>query len=313
MNLSIAISFYLTHMRSLGHRFISEGHLLKAFCIGVGDLPLDDIDPGAVLSFFNRTGSVTEYWVKNYHVLSGFYRFAVTRGLVAGSPLPRQIPARTDPAFEPYIYSEAEIKNLLDASPAACAGKCHIEAFVLRALLVLLYGAAMRLGEALSLTMADVDLDRAILQVRETKFFKSRLVPLGRDLTRAMATYVTTRNDRHPPTDEAAFFCFRDGQALTKHTVEGAFRRLRDFAGIRREGGPRHQPRLHDLRHSGAVHRVVAWYRSGADVQDLLPKLATYLGHVDLQATQRYLTMTPELLREASLRFERYAMEVNHG
>ena len=313
MNLSIAISLYLSHMRSLGHKFISEGHLLKAFCKAVGDLPLDSIEPSAVLAFFNQTGSVTEYWVKKYHVLSGFYRFATTCGLVAGSPLPRQIPARTDPAFEPYIYSEAEIKNLLDASPAVCAGKCHIEAFVLRALLVLLYGAALRLGEALSLTMADVDLEKAILQIRGTKFFKSRLVPLGRDLTKVMAAYATTRNDRHPPTDTAAFFCSGDGQALTKPTVESAFRRLRDFVGIRREGGPRRQPRLHDLRHSGVVHRVVAWYRRGADVQDFLPKLATYLGHVDLQGTQRYLTMTPELLREASLRFERYAMEVDHG
>lgn len=313
MNLSMAISLYLSHMRSLGHRFGSEDRLLKAFCMAVGDLPLDGIEPGAVLAFFNRTGSVTEYWVKKYYVLSGFYRFAVMRGLVAISPLPRQIPTRTEPAFEPYIYSEAEIKNLLEASSAACAGKCHIEAYVLRALLVLLYGAALRLGEGLSLTMADVNLDKEILRVRETKFFKSRLVPLGRDLTRALTAYVTKRNDQHPPTDDAPFFLFRDGQALTIHTVESAFRRLRNFAGIRREGGPRHQPRLHDLRHSGVVHRVVAWYRSGADVQDLLPKLATYLGHVDLKGTQRYLTMTPELLREASLRFERYAMEADHA
>ena len=313
MNLSTAISRYLSHMRALGHRFKTEGHLLKAFCEAVGDLPLDDIEAGPVLAFFNRTGSVTEYWVKKHYVLSGFYRFAVTRGLVTRSPLPRQIPARTDPAFEPYIYSEEEIRSLLDASSAACAGKCHIEDYVLRALLLLLYGAALRLSEGLSLSLADVDLDQAILRVRETKFFKSRLVPLGGDLVRAMNAYVTRRNNQHPSTDDTPFFCFRDSQALSIHTVESAFRRQRAFAGIRREGGPRHQPRLHDLRHSGVVHRVVAWYRSGADVQRLLPGLATYLGHVDLQGTQRYLTMTPELLREASLRFERYAMEADHA
>ena len=78
-------------------------------------------------------------------------------------------------------------------------------------------------------------------------------------------------------------------------------------AGIYCEGGPRHQPRLHDLRHSFAVHQLISWYRSGEDLQALLPKLATYLGHVDLSSTQRYLTLTPELFQQASLRFEYYA------
>jgi integrase len=100
---------------------------------------------------------------------------------------------------------------------------------------------------------------------------------------------------------------------LSKSAAESAFRRLRTCAGIQREGGSRRQPRLHDLRHSAAVHRVVAWYRAGVDLQDLLPKLATYLGHVDLSSTQRYLTMTPDLLLEASLRFERYATEADHA
>ena len=80
-----------------------------------------------------------------------------------------------------------------------------------------------------------------------------------------------------------------------------------EHAGIRRDDGARYQPRLHDLRHTAAVHRLIAWYRAGADVQRLLPHLATYLGHVDLASTQRYLTMTPELLQEASRRFEQYA------
>ena len=95
--------------------------------------------------------------------------------------------------------------------------------------------------------------------------------------------------------------------------AERAFVNLRNIAGISREDGARYQPRLHDLRHAMAVHRLVAWYREGADVQRLLPQLATYLGHVDVAATQRYLTMTPELLRQASRRFEGYAKpEVCH-
>ena len=100
---------------------------------------------------------------------------------------------------------------------------------------------------------------------------------------------------------------------MTRQNAEMAFCRLRVRAKVLCEtGGARQQPRLHDLRHSFAVHRLISWYRDGADVQRLLPKLSTYLGHVHISGTQRYLTLTPELLRQASLRFERYAMEPSH-
>lgn len=310
--LSSVISLYLSCRKSEGHRFVTEENVLNAFRKAVGDPPIDGVEAVRVLAFLNGAGPVTEYWIKKYSVLSGLYRFALSRGFVTQSPLPHQIPLRTDPAFVPYIYSEDELRRLLDACPAVCTGRCHIEGYVLRALLVLLYGAALRLGEALSLSLVDVDLSESILRVRDSKF-KSRLVPLGRDLTAAMAEYLLLRNERHPVSEALPYFCCRDGRPVPKHMVEAAFRRARGEAGIKRKGGPRRQPRLHDLRHSGAVHRVVAWYRRGDDVQKLLPKLATYLGHVDLQATQRYLTMTPELLHEASLRFERYAMEANHA
>ena len=108
-------------------------------------------------------------------------------------------------------------------------------------------------------------------------------------------------------------FCKRNGTALTESAVSAAFVRLRTIAGIRRDGGARNQPRMHDLRHSAAVHRVTAWYRCGADLNDLLPKLATYLGHKDLSGTQRYLTMTEDLLTEAGLRFEAFARGMHHG
>jgi integrase/recombinase XerD len=89
--------------------------------------------------------------------------------------------------------------------------------------------------------------------------------------------------------------------------LESAFQQIRVHAGLSREGGPRCQPRLHDLRHTSAVHRLTSWYREGKDVQKLLPQLSVYMGHTHLAATQVYLTVTPELLHEASMRFERYA------
>jgi integrase len=259
----------------------------------------------------NGNGPVTEYWIKKYRVLSGLYRYALARGLAERVPLPSAIPKPTVPAFVPYIYSHEELKRLLDAVPAACAGRVPIEGNVLKTLLLVLYGAGLRIGEALALRLGDVDPDEACLRVCETKFYKSRLVPLGTDLTGVLSEYLAERNESHPSAEQASLFCFRDGSPLSQSAARSAFRRLRAHAGVLREGGARRQPRLHDLRHAAAVHRLIAWYRSGADVQALLPKLATYLGHVDLASTQRYLTLTPELLQQASQRFERYAMEHN--
>jgi site-specific recombinase XerD len=107
---------------------------------------------------------------------------------------------------------------------------------------------------------------------------------------------------------DSLFFVTRDGERVTLQIAERYFDRLRNSAGVHRNDGARYQPRLHDLRHTFTVHRLVSWYRQGADVQRLLPQLSTYLGHVHVASTQHYLTMTPELLQEASARFELYAM-----
>ena len=312
MKLSAVVSRYVAHKRALGARFRAEEAILRAFCKAVGDSPIATVEAQDALAFLNGRGPITESWARKHRALSGLYRFALARGIADRSPLPRAIPKPTVPPFVPYIYSREELRDLLDAVPAACAGRVAIEEEVFRTLLLLLYGAGLRIGEALALTLGDLDLREACLRVREAKFFKSRLVPLGKDLTGALSKYVVSRQERHCSADEAPLFCFRNGSPLSQSAAGSAFRRLRAHAGVRREGGARRQPRLHDLRHAAAVHRLVAWYRSGADVQDLLPKLATYLGHVDLSATQRYLTLTPELLRQASRRFEHYALEGNH-
>ncbi|MGI6303914.1 MAG: tyrosine-type recombinase/integrase [Verrucomicrobiota bacterium] len=172
--------------------------------------------------------------------------------------------------------------------------------------------AECTLGEALALTLEDMDLEEAYCCVRETKFFKSRLVPLGGDLKGVLTDYLAQRNKSYGSARDASVFCSCNGLPLSQSSVRSAFRRLRSHAGVLREGGPRRQPRLHDLRHTAAVHRLSAWYRSGEDMHQLLPKLATYLGHLDLSGTQCYLTLTPELLSQASQRFERYVMEPNH-
>jgi site-specific recombinase XerD len=131
----------------------------------------------------------------------------------------------------------------------------------------------------------------------------------------ALADYLSYRRRLPLPEGEASsFLAACTGIRLDYKRVNKLFCRLRDAAQVRREASARYPPRIHDIRHAAAVHRLIAWYRAGADVQRLLPQLATYLGHVDLASTQHYLSMTAELLQEASLRFERYAQpEVRHA
>ena len=149
----------------------------------------------------------------------------------------------------------------------------------------------------------------AVLTIRATKFYKSRLVPVGPQLAAGAGGL------RGPAPTRRACARSRTPSFWRTGTERGSpaapFRRrstaLRRIAGVHRTAGGRGVPRLHDLRHSFAVHSLTAWYRQGADVQRLLPVLSTYLGHADLEGTKVYLSMTPELLQQASLRFARYA------
>ena len=164
------------------------------------------------------------------------------------------------------------------------------------------------MSEAIGLQLRDVDLPQRLLSIRETKFYKTRLVPIGPRLTATIAAYLKQRSALPMQEgQEAALLCSRTGHHLWYQDVITQFQRLRAAAEIGCPPGASRPPRLHDMRHTAAVHRVVAWYREGRDVQRLLPQLATYLGHSEIKSTQRYLTMTPELLQEAGQRFAAYA------
>jgi site-specific recombinase XerD len=290
----------------MGQKFNTCAHVLKAFCRAVGvETDIAEVDRKRVLSFFGAP--LTCYWHRKYHTMAPFYRYALSRGYVSTSPLPATIP-KIPPQFVPYIYSDEDVRRLLNATVSYRRVHILLEPHTFRAILLLLYGAGLRISEALSLTIADADLLESVLQIRETKFYKSRLVPIGTDLRRAMAEYAALRREAgHSEMPDSPFFPGKKGNQLTIPTVQQAFRSLRAHAGIHRLDGARFQPRLHDLRHAFAVNRLVAWYQADADVGRLLPKLSTYMGHISLSSTQRYLTMTPKLLAQARKRFERYA------
>jgi len=316
MTLTEAVEGYLILKRSLGAVFSADARILRSFVRALGDVPLESIHRETCQAFCRGKGPPTRFLERKHYTLRGFFGYLVARGHLPVSPLPDTGP-KIPRSFQAYIYSHDELRRILDATSVLEADHGKPQALTFRTILLVLCGAGLRPGEALRLRCCDVDLDARLLAIWDTKFFKSRLVPIGTDLCKALDSYRTDRQ-RLPLLAEtrSPFFCTGAGLAISLAKLEKVFAQLREHAGIRRPATDRWQPRLHDIRHAFAVGRLIAWYREGADVQACLPLLATYLGHINLSGTQAYLTMTPELLGEASLRFERYVAlprEDNHA
>lgn len=312
MTLNDIVVQYVAFRKSLGNDFTSAESLLRTFCRHVGEnIELAEVTADQVHNFLVGTGSISGYWRRKYDTLSGLYRYAISRGFTDRAPLPRR--AVRAPKFRPHIYTVDELRRLLDGISTCLNPPRKLEPYTLRAILLLLYGAGLRIGEAVALRMADVDVAGSVITVRNTKFYKTRIVPLGPQLNQIIADYSRRRRAAgHLADTNAPFFVLRRGGPVSVQIIQYAFRRVRRHAGVHRSDGARYQPRLHDMRHCFAVRRLTSWYHEGADVQKMLPQLATYLGHDKLAFTQTYLTMTPELLRAASARFEQYVFQGEH-
>jgi len=307
MTLRQLIADYLHYRSALGYRLIRDRQILGAF-----GHRFEFVSADRVLRFLCPGHICHDTVARRHRALRGFYRYVQARHGALLPTLP-DLPNGYSSNFTPHVYSHAELKRLLRATPQACSNPLgQVDALMLRTLILLLYGAGLRLGEALALNSADLDLEQSFLRVRQSKFYKSRLVPFGEDLTRVLRQYCRRLDRWYPSDQDSPVFRLCNGQRAHHKIIERTFRRVCLMAAVRREGGSRRQPRLHDLRHTAAVHRLIHWYRSGADLQRLLPRLATYLGHKDLSGTQHYLTLTPPLLREASRRFERYVGDSSH-
>ena len=308
MRLSDAVEEYVAVRRSLGASFKTDARTLRSFHRITGDLALENITTPMCRRYYAPDESRTTTCLKRYSTLKGLFRFAIARRWMTSSPLPTR-PPRVTSAFRPHIYSTDEIRGLLDATDDLADPRTPLQAATFRTLLLLVYGAGLRAGEALRLCLADADLDRQVIQINESKFSKSRLLPVGDSLCSALARYRAQRCALAQPRGaSSSFFATRTGNGLSLDRLERVFRRLRNAAGlVSPHLGVRSQPRLHDLRHTFAVHRLLDWYRAGEDVQQLLPWLSTYLGHRHLRNTQVYLTLTPALLEAASMRFAAYA------
>jgi integrase len=298
---------YIAAKRAQGSKLESAQGVLCHFARETGNIPLAEVTPSAVAAFLRGRGELSATWMTKYATLAGLYRFAIARGHVLASALPPERP-KLPPPITPYVYSHQELQRLLDATDMLESPLSRLQARTYRTLLLLLYGAGLRVSEAIELTLADVDLGERVLVIRGTKFYKSRIVPIGHQLADLLRLYIEQRGTLPMPLgSQSALLASRSGRRQTYQRVITLFQKVRARAGIVVPPGESRPPRLHDLRHTAAVHRLVAWYRQGKDVQQLLPQLATYLGHVGIDSTRRYLQMTPELLLQASSRFAAYA------
>lgn len=223
-------------------------------------------------------------------------------------PDPTQFPP-LPPRQRPHVFSEDEIVRLLHAADALHPwGASPLYSRVARLALVLLYTSGLRRGEVVRLTLGDYDPAAHVLLVRDSKFRKSRLVPLSKDAVAEIEHYLRHRRRRgHPRGAGSPLLIHRHDCHLTAYTGDGLhtmLRRLFRTVGVRTAAG--RLPRVHDLRFTFAFHALLRWYRAGADVQARLPALATYMGHSSILSTQYYLPVLDVVLEAASERFERH-------
>jgi integrase len=206
------------------------------------------------------------------------------------------------PRPTPHIYTDDEIAALLEAA-SELGPRNGLRPHTFVTLFGLLASTGLRISEALGLHLQDVDLEDGLITVRAGKFKKSRLVPLHPSSTAALRRYFQHRGNRHPHCASASFFLTEHATPQKYHKTFMTFKALREKLGWHGKdtNGP---PRIHDLRHTFAVRRLLRWYQQHADVHAKIVALATYLGHVKVSDTYWYLTAVPELLAIVAERFE---------
>ena len=210
--------------------------------------------------------------------------------------------------FLPHIYTKDQIKKLLETSrrlnPTQSSPLRH---HTIRIIILLLYTTGMRISEALQLKICDIDIKNQQIIIHQTKYFKSRIVPLSQSMMKELQEYITLYK-RFVPQTKNQIFLFenkRTGKSYNLSFIEKIFRRLLKELGLKPNCG-RIGPRIHDLRHTFASHRLEEWYHNGEDVQSKLGLLSTYLGHTGIASTQRYLTISASVFDDASYRFKQY-------
>jgi integrase len=305
------VDTYLAERRRMGFELATMGLALASFTRYAdsvrhrGPLTVDLMAEWARHDSRNR--ATPDTWARRLKLLRPFARYLRQfdpRTEVPDESVFGPVPGRV----APHIYREEEIVELL-AAARELRPHGGLRAATFETLFGLIASTGLRISEALDLLDADVDLKFAMLTVRQTKFAKSRQLPLHLSTVDALERYRRIRNRHVRMTAETPFFVStrgqRLGQPLGDRQVHRVFNELRDRLGWVNRGA-HEEPRIHDLRHSFAVRRVMLWYAQGIDIDQAMLALSTYLGHAKISNTYWYLTGVPELMALAGGKFERF-------
>jgi integrase/recombinase XerD len=220
-------------------------------------------------------------------------------------PRDRRVERQASQSYRrPHIYAEHEVRHLLEIARDLPSPRSPLRPLTLYTMLVLAYCAGLRIGEIVRLSLGDIDFRDETIEIRDTKFFKSRRLPLAPSVMSALRHYLAARQQAGAPTEPASglFWHPQPSGRYSRVMTHTLLVRILRRAGLKPTKGYT-GPRIHDLRHAFVVNRMLAWYREGINPQSRLPYLATYLGHKNINSTLVYLTITQELLDQASERF----------
>ncbi|WP_272682522.1 tyrosine-type recombinase/integrase [Providencia sp. PROV120] len=317
-DLTIQVECYLSEKRYLGFEMSHASYCLRSFARYVqranhqGPLTLELMTEWASKGRFTEAVpiSMAHGRLKYLRTFMRWLQFSEPEHEVPDGSVCGRKPERGTP----HIYSEQEIEDLL-AAAKRLGPHNSIRGLLYETLFGLLASTGLRISEALSLRISDVDLRRSILIIRRTKFGKSRSIVLHPSTSKALHQYLNQRKLTRAASDEDAYFFIglrADvlGKRLGGQQVCQVFRALRRELGwVNR--GTHHSPRIHDLRHSFVVRRIILWQQQGIDVAHEMLSLSTYLGHASIAETYWYLQAVPELMAASAKQFEMCMPEVN--
>ena len=304
-----AVQEYLHQRRQLGFALKSAGTELLRFARfadarGHRGALTQELQVEWAHEHVRRTGAVTgARRIEIVRPFAAYYRqFEVDTEIPATGIL-----GRGHARLAPHIYTDEEVRALLDQAQRLTPFG-GLRPLMYRTLFGLIAATGLRLSEALKLLVSDVDLNGATLTVRQTKFHKSRCVPLHVSVVQALSAYREQRDRSADPSAGAAFFVSRVGAALPVRTVENVFARMRSQLCWQARGD-HGNPRIHDLRHTFAVRRLQHWHEAGVSIDHAMFWLCTYLGHAKISDTYWYLSGVPELMDIVGAKFERFALQ----
>jgi integrase len=316
-SLGKVLQAHITRMHALGYRYDTDAARLLRFDRFLQTRPDLTGQPLRVLiqawaGAGSGTHHVWEAQVCGRVISTALHRVDPTTDILR---VDRQLYRQVREQYRrPYICTAEDLRRILDAARTFPSPHAPLRPLSLYLMVILAACAGLRLGELARLTLGDVHLDDGTIEIRETKFFKSRRLPLAPSVTAALRAYLHARRRAGASTDPSAGLFWHQQRAgrYSRVMVEKLLARVLRRAGLKPARG-RTGPRVHDLRHAFVVHRMLTWYRAGINPQNRLPYLATYLGHKDINSTLVYLTITQELLQQASERFRQHSHRVLHA